>query len=315
VFDGQAVVLRHFDAEGRFLRQVGRRGQGPGEYEDAVLGMAVRRDGRLQIRDARNGRVTLYEPDGAYAASWPVASSLFTSDAMFLDTADHTYLKVLQGRPQEGESWRIGLLHLDESGAIVDTVPDPEVADSQPTDGGYFNPAKQWTFAADGSIVVGVSDRYRFEVRRPDGTVLRVERVAEPVPVLADEHAAFEAQRAWLIEQGLMATLPGPTARVKPFFRRLYTDTSGRIWVWIHRPAERLDDVEPAEEGRPPPIPFTEPRVFDVFEGDGTYLGQVHVPRRVNVLHFGADTLWGVRRGELGESYVVRLRLEPLSEP
>jgi hypothetical protein len=49
--------------------------------------------------------VTLSNPDGSYSGQWIVASGLFTSQAMFLDEDDHTYLKILQEEPKQGQNW------------------------------------------------------------------------------------------------------------------------------------------------------------------------------------------------------------------
>lgn len=78
----------------------------------------------------------------------------------------------------------------------------------------------------------------------------------------------------------------------------------------LHVPAEPLDEPpEPREEGGPPPLLWTESPVFDVYRGDGTYLGRVDLPPRTRLYSFSLDTLWGVRSGEFDEQYVVRLRL------
>jgi len=315
VYGRQAPAIRYFDAQGNFVRQVGGEGEGPGEYKDAVLGMAVRSDGRLEIRDARNGRVTLYNPDGSFSDQWLVASGLFTSQAMFVDRHDDTYLKILQERPKQGEPWKIGLLHYDPDGNLVDTVPDPWVANPPDFTGASLEPSKVWTLGSDGSMIVGVNSSYSFEVRRPDGVVLRVERSIPLQPLSDAEHAAYEELRDYLIrEQGqFMTTLPGPTPHTKPAYRGLFAGADGTVWVRLYGPVHPKPDYVPADEGERPIWPFTEDSRFDVFASDGSYLGEVRVPAGVSIQVFGLDQLWGTRRGDLNEDYVVRMHLEPLT--
>jgi hypothetical protein len=64
VADHGSGELRFFDSEGRPLRRVGRRGQGPGEFQE--FNRVVRMAGdTLAIYDFRNRRVTWIAPDGS----------------------------------------------------------------------------------------------------------------------------------------------------------------------------------------------------------------------------------------------------------
>ncbi|MFQ5702295.1 MAG: hypothetical protein ACE5HU_10680, partial [Acidobacteriota bacterium] len=112
---------------------------------------------------------------------------------------------------------------------------------------------------------------------------------------------------------------------VKPPFKGLFVDQSGRIWVQLHQPAEPVTpealgaseadalaasdelDAEGAE------ITWREPIVFDVFEPGGRYLGQVHAPsgfRTVPQPVIRGDMVWAVV-GEAGElPNVVRFRID-----
>src|SRR5688500_432958 len=71
VADGQVPIIRSYDAQGRFLRNIGRQGQGPGEYAN-IGGIRTLRDGRLAVWDNRNGRITLYTSAGDFADSYRV---------------------------------------------------------------------------------------------------------------------------------------------------------------------------------------------------------------------------------------------------
>jgi hypothetical protein len=56
VFDRQVPIVRHYDASGKFLRNIGRAGSGPGEYRSAS-GIATTPDGaglgHRQLADQR----------------------------------------------------------------------------------------------------------------------------------------------------------------------------------------------------------------------------------------------------------------------
>lgn len=307
-FDGQVPALRYFNARGEYVRTLGREGAGPGEYRGWALGLAVLSDGRVVMRDPQNARLNFYSPDGTPSDHWPVASGLFVDNAMVLDRRNHVFLKILLAQPERNKPWPIGLLHYDASGHLVDTIPPPAIA-GEPTDaGGTFLPSKIWALSPQGVVVVGMNDRYVFELRRPDGTVVRIERAAERVSLEPGERAEHEARSEWTRRnraQFLTAKIP-PVPATKPFFRGLYPGERGRVWVRRYVKAEKMDMPTEPDASQPPPITWLESTVFDVFESDGTYLGEVRAPPRTSVRVFRGDTIWGIRRGELDEQYLIR---------
>jgi hypothetical protein len=57
VFDAQVPALRQYDTAGTFIKQVGRGGQGPGEYP-SLLSYAPMPDGGIVIRNREASRIS-----------------------------------------------------------------------------------------------------------------------------------------------------------------------------------------------------------------------------------------------------------------
>lgn len=316
VFDAQVPSLRYYDATGSYVRTLGGEGQGPGEYLDVSLGLAVRHsDGRLVMRDPRNSRLNVYEPDGSPSESWRVESGLFTSRAMVLDSADHMWLKILTGPTEQNAPWPVGLLHLDAEGEVVDTLVPPLLPGEPSTvAGGPFGVGKVWAMSPLGGIVVGVNRDYVLHHYRPGGTILRIERTLPAVPVHPEEQAEHEARLDWLWErQGQFMTAERqPVPDLKPAYRSVVVGEEGRIWVRRYVEAEKVEEEEAGDPDpdAQPPLTWVEPPVYDVFEPDGRFLGSLTLPPRTTLFVFRGDRLWGLRSGEFDETYVVGFRIE-----
>ncbi len=312
VFDGQVPALRHYDSTGSYTRTFGRAGGGPGEYQSPAMGLAVLSDGRIVLLDPQNARFNVYAPDGTALEHWPRPSGLFTNRAMYVDTGDHIYTRIMTGLAQPGEPIPpVGLLHLSPQGETLDTILAPSFPGEPDGRPGILAPVKIWDLHRDGYPVVGVSDRYAIELRKPEGTV-RIEKVAERIPVNPEEQAEREAYIAYLMKRsGGRGPSFSPVPNIKPYFQSIYVGDDGTIWVRTHQPGIRrnrpVDDAT-RSDGMPQ-ISWTEPTVFDVFESDGTYLGEVHVPQGTILFTYARDRVWATREGEQGETLVTRLRL------
>jgi hypothetical protein len=122
-----------------------------------------------------------------------------------------------------------------------------------------------------------------------------IERAYEPVSFAPEERAEWQAVLDWFKQADYPVDIGSVPNRKLPVTAR------------------KDETVESPSEGSngPPPISWVEPNVYDVFEPDGTYLGEVRFPWRTTPLVVRGDTAWGVRRGELDEQYIVRLVIAP----
>ena len=68
ISDIQDQTIKVFDSNGDFIRTIGRKGEGPGEF--AYLGsQTFLPDGRLLAMDSMTMRLNLFDPEGTYLSS------------------------------------------------------------------------------------------------------------------------------------------------------------------------------------------------------------------------------------------------------
>jgi len=67
VCDMTAHNIKKFDAEGRFLKTIGKQGQGPGDFDMPIEIEIV--DGHLYVRELNNKRFSILNLEGAFIKS------------------------------------------------------------------------------------------------------------------------------------------------------------------------------------------------------------------------------------------------------
>ena len=200
VFDRHVPALRQYGRDGRFVRTLGRQGSGPGEYGDAILGLAVGGNGRLAAYDVQNGRVNFYSHDGLSAGQLRprITSALYADRSLALDSLGYIYLRIMTvDEWPPPEPWPIGFAQIDERGEVVDTLGPPAVHDEPPPDPGPRDRRKVWAISPY-FTVVGVNDSYSFEIRERNGGIVRVSREMPETPLAFRGFRIAADERIWV---------------------------------------------------------------------------------------------------------------------
>ncbi len=279
VLDSRAPAIRKYDAKGTYVRTIGARGQGPGEYLRPIE-LAELRDGRVLLIDDGNVRVNVYGSDGESIATWSLRSEGGDIDprGIIVDTTGTAIATVIRWVIDNGvpQTWEL-MLRFAPSGAIIDTIHAPRFSYEPPSvsvrsgretvsAGIPFFPRSMWAWSPLGYLVTGVSTRYAFELRvprsgKPTGTdaipAMRYRgptaqwapgdgivsiRHSAPAVRVSDEQRSRERANVETAMRRLNPTwmYSGPDVpRVKPPYTGLRIGEDGTIWVQLSMPGER----------------------------------------------------------------------------
>ena len=345
VAETRPVGLRVYDAQGKFVKRIGRAGNGPGEYRQ-IDELELMADGNIAVRDGnQRGRISILDPQGNFLRSFQLWTGHFENDMFHVDNDGNFYAKATERSANDGPpkpGGRRFWIKANASGTIVDTLPIPtgKPFAVQLYGGPHASRVEPMlsTLSPAGGLISGSPLKYVIDIERPGQTTLRIQRERQPIRLAGAEKDEWEAMAAYRSKQpsarsfstgpdGKAVVREAPPTKytipaVKPAFRGLRSDEEGRIWVQVYTVASK--QPPPPAPPKPPagalPQPgstnqpvslWRESPTYDVFESTGRFLGSVVVPPRTRFLAMRGLYIWGVTSGELDEAYVVRYRIEP----
>ncbi len=302
--------LRLYDANGAFMRRIGRRGAGPGEF-GALGWVGLTRGDTVLTFDYDGRRLSRFTPDGPFASSLVLGGVGNPDQLSPYGSLDDGRVLVGQldqfSRPYSNGDHRdtVTLQLMRSDGVRRDTLgrfPGGDYTVRAASGGGIslatvpYGRATHFAASA-GSIAVGIADSYEVLLLDETGTIRRVvRRRADPVPVTDEDMAATLEKRqgnpvaAALRERFLLQVARMPKPEAMPTYRALRVDRLGRLWV---REAAHV-----GESGR-----------WAVYAPDGGLLADLRLPERFTVTDAGAEYLLGVLRDENDLERVQLFRL------
>lgn len=303
--DGRVVVMangsfdvRYFDAAGRHLLTVGRKGDGPGEFR-GVEHLYHGGGDTVFAYDYQLRRLTRIDPDGHFG---PILTNGVLDGTAEIEPvgrlADGSWIGIsrsfLMHPSPTVQRDTIGIVHLnarfDSITAMVGRFPGTEQyvmthgEGRQQTIRSLGVPFGLGTFVAVHGSTTWIGDAVRSEVQgyRADGKLTRIVRSAAsrrpvtPSDLDRAKRAELEAAGSRYAEavQGRWQVVPVP--RLHPAFGAIVVDDVGRIWMLASK-------VVPTDSGQ-----------VTVFDAEGRFTGTVMLPPRFTPTDIGADFILGV---------------------
>jgi hypothetical protein len=299
VVDNRGARVALYGADGRWVRDVGGRGDGPGEYRTPLR--AWLEEGELHVHDVVPRRLLRFTPGGEFRGGEPavvgfrgVPAPLRGEGSGWVDEREWGHA------PQPGPAMG-ALVRVSDAGEVTDTLvgpyPIPRIGwETDATGMGrmvnppVFSPAPQWTMGEE-LLFWSPGDVPRIEARLGDGSLSRIISLpGADAPVdAADRHTWREAVHA---RYGVpLAALEGEDfAPRRPAVTGLLADDRGRLWVAAHDAG-----VLRGEPGRS----------WTVLDGEGRQQRQVEFPAGFRLLRVAGGRAYGVASGEAGVETVA----------
>jgi hypothetical protein len=251
-------VVRMFGADGRFIRTIGRDGEGPGEYRNPYV--MVYHD-TIVVQDQQLRRATVYDPDGKLMRSFPSTCCAFGMKH-WID--DHGHLIATGMR-----NWAV----FDLAGKQLDSLEPPDAGSSHRWV--VRNPNGQPSISVmvpftghsismplrNGTVIYGATDRYQLLITTNGRDTVRIFGRSGLVPQPVRPGARDSMYQAVIKQiealRGIAHESDIPS--VGPLWDDVMQDDAGNIWITRSVGAKGLMQA-------------------DVFTPDGKYLGAVATP-------------------------------------
>ena len=292
--DGRIVIgnsgsheIRFYDSDGIFLSSTGSEGGGPGEFESLAWVQRYGSDS-LVAYDSRHRRFSVLDLDGTFVraasvvpgegAGFPIAAGPF-SDRSFLVIGVNVFGGAADGVVRHDDpAYRYSPSGepVDSLGAFPGNEMFIQISERGVRIGGLLF-GKSTNLAVSGDqFYAGTNDTYEIKRYSQAGELGLVIRKEQPLVGVSQQDFAeaievrlegMSDERRRANQAGLLQSMPAPATF--PAFSGIATDRAGTLWV--------REFAKPGDEER----------LWSVFDPDGTWLCDVELPERTDLLDIG----------------------------
>lgn len=315
VCDSYGNDIKKFDSTGKFIKLIGKKGQGPGDlYLPTIITVS---DDRLIVWEELNRRISIFTLDGGF-----IRSVKFSGDEGLpkkIKTLPNNDLVIeLEKRDYDNEPFpqniRINLYSkkLDFIKTICSKsvlrskqIIKPGRADIyQP-----FNPDIFWDVSPEGKIIIGYSKNYIIDVYDPiKGKLYSFNGKYNPIKITEADKINYFAKMniAYLKDKTSVSMKEGAPnfiidetdfPKQKPAFDNILCDSSGNIWVHKYHSNREQEDS-----------------FFDVFSSSGNYINTVEIKdnvkypfRRTKIVD---DVFWIIIPDDEGNRIITKFKIK-----
>ncbi len=276
VADMKETKIKVFNKNGKFLREFGKGGQGPGEI-GRIYSIQITAKNELLVNDGRNRKLLYFTLEGEFVRSKDIR--IFLPERVYCDSKENYYVLniALDPPPSHYE-----LLKYDSDLNLITTIAKIPAPDrSKPYN--PFGPMFYCQVMEDDCLLYGYPEDYELQILSPEGKLVKkIIRDYDPVPVSEEEKVEMQER----VSPGMKIEF----SRYHSAYAYFKIDEEGQIFV---------QTWEKPDSG--------EKYCFDVFDSEGRYIAKIALDFGLAVLK--KDKMYTIEEDEDGYQSVKRYKV------
>ena len=264
ISETQDQVIKIFDSDGEYIKTLGAKGNGPGEFQ-RIWKLGATKDGELVALDIIAKRTSFFDSSGQFLNSFNWKVDYFT----YILVKSSSYIVGERAYPGIRPNAFYYVKEFDFDGNEVRSYGEFKMFDSliiqdggRPTYTGYpVSPRSVFTGDHDRELFYHcLNNKYTIEVYDDSGKLFRkIDRPYKPVPFTnkdTEEYRAMYKTPEWVKKAIENMKMP----KAKSIVIRMYVDDESNLWIRTNEKKEEEDKILTA---------------FDIFNPDGHYYAKI----------------------------------------
>lgn len=269
IIDRQDHVIKVFDSYGKFIRTIGSKGSGPGEFQ-LIGNIDVTKDGKLLVTGEIARRTSFFDSSGKFIKSFRWISHF--SSCYLVKNSSYLTAEIISSNDRQFTS--LYIVELDFDGKEIRTYgkftwPQSKISRQGNVTHFISNPFSPASiFAGDqsrGWLYHCLNNKYIIEVYDTSGKLFRkIDRPYKPVPFTSkdvEEYRAGLESNSSALYRKLASDIELP--KVKNVVEKMHVDDEGNLWIRTNERREEDDKILTA---------------YDIFSSDGLYYARIWTP-------------------------------------
>jgi len=299
VLDSRDCTIKKYNPEGKYLKNIGREGEGPGEFQRPSR-MCLSRHGNIYVADWSTSKIHKFNSDGE------LDRSIKFDSLDLISITGNEELIIGAKYPEKGERdeiqyfYKVGKYDQQEE-KIHDFYSQKQLMTSRVSDGTFsfeYPVFVRWDINSKDQIIIATANKYEMKVFTPDGSLLHKYILdIKPIPVTGEAKRKISE-----ILSRLKKSLGFDDPEIRkivgnyPVFNCISIDENDRIWVERYDPYWR-DEIKKES-------------TFDVFSPEGKFLFTTKIEMDIYPqLIFRNGYIYTLARDESGYGKALRLRM------